>query len=100
MLKFATSKEQDGSLLDKTGQMPIRTDLAAAYPDYFTAHADYKSFAAQAARTVEVPNVPGSIEIWQNFRDSYSSVVIFAKQSVDAGLTTAAGEIDKLAGQS
>ncbi len=100
VLKFATSKTQDGSLLDKTGQMPIRTDLAAAYPDYFTAHAEYKTFADQAARTVEVPNVPGSIEIWQNFRDSYSSSVIFAKQPVDAALTTAAGEIDKLAGQS
>ena len=35
VLKFATSKEQDGALLDKTGQMPLRSDLATAYPDYF-----------------------------------------------------------------
>ncbi len=100
VLKFATSKAQDGSLLDKTGQMPIRADLAAAYPDYFSAHEEYKTFADQAARTVEVPNVRGSIEIWQTFRDSYSSSVIFAKQPVEAALKTAAGEIDKLAGQS
>ena len=31
--------------------------LEAAYPDYFKANPDYKQFAAQAARTVEVPNV-------------------------------------------
>ena len=37
LLKFATSKEQDGSLLDKTGQMPLRSDLETAYPDYFSA---------------------------------------------------------------
>ena len=30
-------------------------------------------FADQAARTVEVPNVPNSIEIWQEFRDQWSS---------------------------
>ena len=28
VLKFATSEEQDGKLLEMTGQMPIRTDLA------------------------------------------------------------------------
>jgi hypothetical protein len=27
LLKFSTSKEQDGALLDKTGQMPLRKDL-------------------------------------------------------------------------
>ena len=29
-------------------------------------------FADQASRTVEVPNVPNSIEIWQTFRDEWS----------------------------
>ncbi len=41
LLKFATSKEQDGSLLDKTGQMPLRSDLEATYPEYFSSHPDY-----------------------------------------------------------
>jgi multiple sugar transport system substrate-binding protein len=100
LLKFSTSKEQDGSLLDKTGQMPLRSDLEAAYPDYFSSHPDYQAFAAQAARTVEVPNVPNSIEIWQTFRDNYSNAVIFGKQSVDAALQKSADEIDTLAGQS
>jgi multiple sugar transport system substrate-binding protein len=100
VLKFATSKDQDGSLLDKTGQMPLRTDLEAAFPDYFQAHPEYKEFASFASRTVEVPNVDNSIEIWQKFRDAYSSSVIFAKTPVDDGLSTAASEIDKLAGQS
>jgi len=100
LLQFATSKEQDGSLLEKTGQMPLRQDLPAAYPEYFSSHPDYTAFAAQAARTVEVPNVPNSIEIWQKFREQYSSSVIFAKQSVDDGLSTAAAEVDALAGKS
>jgi multiple sugar transport system substrate-binding protein len=100
VLKFATSKEQDGSLLDKTGQMPLRDGLEEAYPDYFSSNPDYQTFAAQAARTVEVPNVPNSIEIWQTFRDSYSNAVIFGKDSVDAALQKSADEIDQLAGQS
>ena len=100
VLKFATSKEQDGSLLEKTGQMPLRADLETTYPAYFQEKPDYTTFAAQAARTVEVPNVPNSIEIWQKFRDQYSSSVIFAKTSVADGLKTAAAEVDTLAGQS
>ena len=31
VLKFATSVEQDGALLNKTGQMPLRKDLQTAY---------------------------------------------------------------------
>ena len=34
----------------------------------------------QAARTVEVPNVPNSVTIWQTFRDAYSKSVIFGKE--------------------
>ncbi len=93
VLKFGTSKEQDGALLDKTGQMPMRDGVEAAYPDYQT-------FAAQASRTVEVPNVPNSIEIWQEFRNAYSNAVIFGKGSVDDALQTAADKVDQLAGQS
>jgi multiple sugar transport system substrate-binding protein len=100
LLKFATSKAQDGSLLDKTGQMPLRSDLETAFPAYFQSHPEYKDFASFASRTVEVPNVPNSIEIWQKFRDEYSSSVIFGKTTVDDALTKAASEIDTLAGQS
>jgi len=100
VLKFATSVEQDGLLLSTTGQMPLRQNLSTAYADYFKAHPDYTKFADQAARTVEVPNVANSIEIWQDFRNGYSSSVIFGKTTVDTSLTTAAGQIDKLAGQS
>ena len=100
VLKFATSEEQDGQLLEKTGQMPIRADLAETYPDYFTSHPDYTTFADQAARTVEVPNVPNSVEIWQEIRDAYSSAVIFEKTSVEDGLSGAAEKATELAGQS
>ncbi|MCI9888158.1 extracellular solute-binding protein [Micrococcales bacterium 31B] len=95
-LKFASSKEQDGALLEATGQMPIRADLASAYPDYFAANPAYQAFASQAARTADVPNVPNSIEVWQKLRDAYSSSVIFAKQDVKTALTEAAASIDTL----
>jgi multiple sugar transport system substrate-binding protein len=57
-------------------------------------------FADQASRTVEVPNVPNSVEIWQQIRDNYSSSVIFGKTSVDAGLSQAASKANDLASQS
>src|SRR5689334_1126758 len=100
LLKFATSKDQDGKLLERTGQMPIRTDLPTTYADYFAKNPDYKQFADQASRTVEVPNIPNSVEIWQEIRDNYSKSVIFGKSSVDDGLAAAASKADELAGQS
>ncbi len=99
VLKAATSKEQDGKLLETTGQMPMRQGLAAAYPDYFAKHKPYETFAAQADRTVEVPNVANSIEIWQAFRDAYSKSVIFGQQEPAAALDGAATKIDGLAKQ-
>ena len=35
VLKFSTSEDQDGQLLELTGQMPLRADLQSTYPDYF-----------------------------------------------------------------
>ena len=100
VLEFATGEEQDLQLLEMTGQMPIRKDLATTYADYFAKHPEYTLFADQAARTVEVPNVPNSVEIWQQIRDEYAASVIFGKSSVDDGLARAATEADDLAGQS
>ncbi|MGH3332617.1 MAG: extracellular solute-binding protein [Nocardioidaceae bacterium] len=100
VLKFATSEEQDGKLLETTGQMPLREDLQSTYPDYFEENPEYETFADQASRTVEVPNVPNSIEIWQTFRDEYSSAVIFGKTTADDALSTAADKATELAGQS
>ncbi|MEU4238307.1 sugar ABC transporter substrate-binding protein [Actinoplanes sp. NPDC026619] len=97
VIKFATSKEQDGALLTTTGQMPLRKDLAAAYPDYFSQKPEYKQFADFAARTVEVPNVPNSVAIWQAFRDAYSQSVIFGKQPIADSFGTAAQKVDQLA---
>ncbi len=97
VLKFATSKDQDGKLLETTGQMPIRTDLPTTYASYFAKHPEYKMFADQASRTVEVPNVPNSVEIWQKIRDEYSSSVIFDKTSVDDAISKAAASADDLA---
>ncbi len=99
VMKFATSKDQDGKLLDTTGQMPIRDDLPTTYASYFKSHPEYKLFADQASRTVEVPNVPNSVEIWQAIRDAYSSAVIFGKTSVDDSIAKAASKADDLASE-
>ena len=96
-LKFTTSQEQDGKLLEGTGQMPLRTDLPKTYAEYFKANPDYEIFAAQAARTVEVPNVPNSVEIWQTFRDAWSTSVIFGKEDPQSAFATAATKINELA---
>ena len=56
-LKFSTSVDEDGKLLQVTGQMPLRQNLTQQYAAYFTAHPQYKTFAAKAAHVVEVPNV-------------------------------------------
>src|SRR4051794_3105707 len=99
VLKFATSKEQDGKLLQGTGQMPLRADVAGSYPEYFAKNPDYKQFADQAARTVEVPNVPNSITIWQTFRDAYSKSVIFGQQDPGQVFATTAQKVDQLVSQ-
>ncbi|MBL7262287.1 extracellular solute-binding protein [Paractinoplanes lichenicola] len=97
VIKFSTSQDSDGKLLDATGQMPLRKDLQTAYPDYFSKNPAYKQFADQAARTVEVPNVPNSVAIWQAFRDAYSESVIFGKQPVADAFSGAATKVDELA---
>jgi len=97
VLKFATGEEQDGIWLEETGQMPLRQDLTATYPDYFEANPAYTQFGDQASRTVEVPNVSNSIEIWQTFRDGYSKAVIFGENDIDSFLSDTATEIDELA---
>ncbi|WNI22327.1 extracellular solute-binding protein [Streptomyces sp. ITFR-16] len=96
VLKFATSVEQDGRFLDATGQMPMREDLTGRYADFFARKPTYKAFARQAERVVEVPNVPGSVDIWQAFRDEWTKSVVFGRQSTDEGLRKASAEITDL----
>jgi multiple sugar transport system substrate-binding protein len=98
-MKFSTSIDQDGKLLNMTGQMPLRQNLEQAYAAYFTANPDYKTFAAEAAHVVEVPNVPNSIEAWQTFRDAWSNSVIFGKQDPGQALSAAASKINQLVSQ-
>jgi multiple sugar transport system substrate-binding protein len=96
-LKFSTSVNADGKLLTMTGQMPMRQGLQKLYASYFTANPDYKDFAVEAAHVIECPNIPNSIEIWQDFRNAWSKSVIFGTSSPDAALASAASEINKLA---
>jgi multiple sugar transport system substrate-binding protein len=95
-LKFSTSAEQDGKLLEMTGQMPLRQNLEQQYAAYFTANPQYKRFAAKTAHIVEVPNVRASVEVWQAFRDAWSKSVIFGKEAPDKALSEAAAKINGL----
>lgn len=95
-LKFTTSEENDGALLEKTGQMPMRTDIAETYSDYFSDHPEYAEFADQAERVADVPSIEDSVEVWQVFRDEYSTSIIFDQEPVADFLSNAADEIDRI----
>ncbi|AKV86928.1 sugar ABC transporter substrate-binding protein [Microbacterium sp. CGR1] len=95
-LKFSTSVDSDGQLLEATGQMPMRTELTETYADYFDANPNYVAFAEQAEATADVPSIPNSVEAWQAFRDEYSAAVIFGKESIDDFLKNATTKIDDL----
>lgn len=99
VLKFSTSEEQDGKLLELTGQMPLRADLSTTYADYFAANPAYEMFGDQASRTVEVPPGPNTVQMLQAFRDAWSNAVIFGKGDVHEALDDAAAKIDDIAAQ-
>ena len=48
--------------------------------------------------TVEVPNVPNSVEIWQTFRDAWTSSVIFDDEPIDKAFADAAARANELVG--
>ncbi|MBA3423945.1 MAG: extracellular solute-binding protein [Rubrobacter sp.] len=95
-MKFATSEESDRALLEESGQMPLRTGIEEKYADYFEENPLYAEFAEQSSRTVEVPNVPNSIEMWENFRGAYSTSVIFGRKPVPNAFSTSAKEVEEL----
>jgi multiple sugar transport system substrate-binding protein len=99
VLKFATGPEQDGELLAKTGQMPLRENLQSEYPDYFAKNPAYKQFGDQASRTVEVPGGPHTVEMLQTLRDAYTKAVITGDGDVTEALKGAAEKINELAAQ-
>ena len=96
VLKFATSKDQDGKLLNVSGQMPIRTNLSNVYSDYFNAHPAYKEFGNQSDRTVDDPSGSNTIAQMQALRDAYTKSVISGQGSVEDAFKAASDKIDKL----
>src|SRR6476661_3298667 len=99
VLKFATSTEQDGALLEMTGQMPLRKDLQTVYADYFTKNKPYQLFGDQAARTVEVPAGPHTVEMLQTLRDAYTKSVISGEGDLMSTMQAAQDKVTQLAGQ-
>ncbi|WP_348787370.1 sugar ABC transporter substrate-binding protein [Leifsonia sp. NPDC080035] len=96
VVKFATSKEQDGKLLDVTGQMPIRSDVSSVYASYFDSHPAYKEFGAQSERTADDPTGVNTIAQLQALRDAYSKAVINGTGSVESAFKAASDKIDSL----
>ncbi|MGO4299762.1 ABC transporter substrate-binding protein [Leifsonia sp. RAF41] len=99
VIKFATSKAQDGKLLDVTGQMPIRTDVATTFADYFSSHPAYKEFGIQSAHTTDDPTGTNTIAQMQALRDAYTKAVVNGSGSVEDAFKAAAQKIDKLQAQ-
>lgn len=96
LMKFATSREQDGAFLAGTGQMPMRPALLRTYADWFAENPDYKEFADQADRTVEVPAVAGSIDVWQALRDGWTRSVVFGREPTGEELPRLSRDITSL----
>ncbi|MFU8946666.1 extracellular solute-binding protein [Mycetocola zhadangensis] len=99
VLKFATSEEMDGQLLELTGQMPLRSDLPEVYADYFEANPTYTTFGDQAGRTIEVPAGPNTVEMLQDFRDAYTKAVISGEGDLEEALKGAADKVNALASE-
>ncbi|MET0886137.1 MAG: extracellular solute-binding protein [Mycetocola sp.] len=97
VLKFATSEEQDGQLLELTGQMPLRSNLPDTYPDYFEANPAYTQFGDQASRMVEVPPGSNTVEMMQIVRDAYTKAVISGEGDLEEQFKAAAEKVDALA---
>jgi len=66
------------------------------YASYFAEHPEYVQFADQASRVVEVPNVPNSTEIWQEFRNAWTASVVFDDESIDKAFADAAERANEL----
>jgi multiple sugar transport system substrate-binding protein len=99
VIKFATSKDQDGKLLDVSGQMPIRSNVASVYSSYFDSHPAYKQFGDQSERTADDPTGVNTIGQLQALRDAYSKAVINGSGTVEDAFKAASQKIDQLQSQ-
>ncbi|MFD7439008.1 extracellular solute-binding protein [Streptomyces sp. NPDC059861] len=99
VMKFATSEREDGRFLATTGQMPVRDHVEREFADWFAKNPAYRPFADQAGRVVEVPNVAGSIDVWQTFRDAWTRSVVFGRQSPASALREAAAGTRTILGE-
>ena len=99
VIKFATSKDQDGKLLDVSGQMPIRSNVASVYSSYFDSHPAYKEFGDQSERTADDPTGVNTIGQLQALRDAYSKAVINGSGTVEDAFKAASQKIDQLQSQ-
>ncbi|GAA2019838.1 sugar ABC transporter substrate-binding protein [Pseudokineococcus marinus] len=99
-VKYSMSPDNDLALLETTGQFPIRSDLDSVAGDYLETEPVLQTFAQEVPLTVDVPNVDGATEMWQTFRNAWSSSVMSGDGDLREQMQSAADEIDGLASQS
>ena len=97
--KFSMDADNDLSLLEATGQFPIRGDINDVAGDFLAESPVLSTFAASVPLTVDVPNVANATEIWQTFRDAWGKAVQAGEGDLEATITTAAEKADSLLAQ-
>ena len=97
VLKFATSEEQDGALLEATGQMPMRTDVARTLtPTTSTPTPTTCPSPSRPTAPSRCPTWPTRSRSGRRFRDAWSESVIFGDSDPQEALTAAADKINGL----
>jgi len=98
-VKFSMNADNDIALLETTGQFPIRSDISEIAADYLASKPVLETFSLSVPLTVDVPNIPNTVEIWQTFRDAWSTGVMSGEGDLAEVMQTAAHTIDGLAAQ-
>jgi multiple sugar transport system substrate-binding protein len=97
--KFSMDADNDLTLLETTGQFPIRSDLTEVAGDYLAENPLLATFAQAVPLTVDVPNIANATEIWQTFRDTWGAAVQSGQGDLTEQMKSAADKIDSLAAQ-
>lgn len=95
-LKFSTSKEQDTKFIEETGQIPMRQNASENYAAFVSKNPAYAPFVTQSAHIGDVPSLSNAAEVWQKFRNLWSSDIIFGKGTAEAFISDADTAVNDL----
>ena len=96
-VKSATTEAADGRLLELTGQMPMRQNLPDGLRELLRRRTRITcNSRSRRVAMMEVPNVPNSTEIWQTFRNAWTSSVVFDDEPIEQAFADAAARANEL----